>query len=75
MIQAVVRTGDESGFVAECAELNVVTQGASLDDVARNLREAIGLAISGENLAELGIDPHPPQPVSIRVSMSRSCEG
>jgi predicted RNase H-like HicB family nuclease len=59
MIQAVVRTGDESGFVAECAELNVVTQGASLDDVARNLREAIGLAISGENLAELGIDPHP----------------
>jgi predicted RNase H-like HicB family nuclease len=58
-ILAAVRRGDQPGYVGECAELNVVTQGDSLDTVAENLREAIALALEGEDLAEYGLDPAP----------------
>ena len=40
-IKAVIRPGDQSGYVAECLEIPVVTQGATLDEVTRNLREAV----------------------------------
>ena len=49
-INAMIYRGEESGFVAECVELPVVTQGATLDDVIRNLREAFALHVEGENL-------------------------
>ena len=40
-IQAVIYPGDESGYVAECVNLAVVTQGQTLDETVQNLREAI----------------------------------
>ena len=49
-IKAMIYQGEESGFVAECVELPVVTQGATLDDVIRNLREALALHLEGEDL-------------------------
>ncbi len=58
-IQAIVRPGDETGYVAECPDLRAVTQGNTLDEVARNLREAVALALEGEDLAELGYAPKP----------------
>ena len=42
-IKAQIYVGEESGFVAECLDLPVVTQGQTLDEVVRNLREAIEL--------------------------------
>lgn len=42
-IKAYIHTGEESGFVAECVELPIVTQGQTLDEVTLNLREAISL--------------------------------
>ena len=47
-------TKGEHQFVAECLDLPVVTQAASLDDLAVNIREAISLHLEGEDLAELG---------------------
>lgn len=35
-------------------EIPVVTQGASLDEVSRDLQEAVQLHLEGEDLAELG---------------------
>jgi predicted RNase H-like HicB family nuclease len=58
-IKAVVRPGEQSGFVAECLEIPVVTQGATLDEVAANLREAVALHLEGEDLAALGLAPQP----------------
>ncbi len=58
-IHAVIRPGQESGYVAECGDLHVVTQGATLDEVARNLREAIALALEDEDLSELGLTRSP----------------
>jgi predicted RNase H-like HicB family nuclease len=58
-IKAVIRPGEESGYVAECLEVPVVTQGATLDDVTRNLREAVELHLAGEDLTAMGLAPDP----------------
>lgn len=58
-LQATIRPGDQSGYVAECAELRAVTQGATLDEVAANLREVVALALEDESLAEIGLVPEP----------------
>jgi len=58
-IKAAIRPGEQSGYVAECLEIPVVTQGRTLDEVARNLREAVELHLEGEDLAELGLAPSP----------------
>ena len=58
-IKAVIRPGDQSGYVAECLELPVVTQGETLDDVARNLHEAVALQLDGEDPAAWGLASAP----------------
>jgi len=45
--------------VAECVEIAVVTQGATLDETVHNLQEAVELYLDGEDLAEMGLAPHP----------------
>jgi predicted RNase H-like HicB family nuclease len=66
-IKAVIRPGEESGYVAECVEIAVVTQGATLDEVARNLQEAVALHLEGEDLAALGLAPSPTLLVTMEV--------
>lgn len=44
--------------VAEAPDLSRVTQGATLDELAANLKETIALALEGEDLAELGFVEH-----------------
>ena len=58
-VKAVLRPGEQSGYVAECLELAVVTQGATLDEVVFNLKEAVGLALEGEDAATLGLVANP----------------
>ena len=48
-IKAIIRPGEESGYVAECVEIAVVTQGATLDEVTRNLQEAVALHLEDED--------------------------
>jgi predicted RNase H-like HicB family nuclease len=57
-ITARVYEGDQL-YVAECLDLPVVTQGATLDETVANLREAVALHLEGEDLAALGLAPHP----------------
>jgi predicted RNase H-like HicB family nuclease len=59
-IKATIYRGEEAGFVAECVELPVVTQGSTLDEVTQNLREAIALHLEGEDLQQLGFVANPP---------------
>ena len=58
-IKAVIRPGEQSGYVAECLEIPVVTQGQTLDEVTRNLKEAVELHLAGEDLATMGLAPDP----------------
>ena len=57
-IQVQIRKGDNL-FVAECLALPVVTQAATLDELAKNIQEAIHLHLDGEDLAELGLCKDP----------------
>ena len=50
---------DEDGYYVECLEVSVVTQGDTLDDLVRNLDEALGLYLEGEDLAALGLSSRP----------------
>lgn len=58
-VHATIRPGEESGYIGECAQLHAVTQGSSLDEVAENLREAVALALEGEDAAALGLSEAP----------------
>lgn len=58
-IKAVIRPGDEGGYVAECLEIAVVTQGHTLDETVKRLQEATALHLNGEHLAELGLRENP----------------
>ena len=58
-IKAVVRPGEQSGYVAECVEIPVVTQGGTLDETIANLREAVELHLEGEDLADMGLAANP----------------
>jgi predicted RNase H-like HicB family nuclease len=71
-IKAVVRPGDESGFVAECLEIPVITQGATLDEVSHNLRDAVALHLEDEDLAVLGLAPDPTILVTLELPATRA---
>ncbi len=57
-IRAFVHKG-ETHYIAECTDLNVVTQGRTLDETIANLQEAVALYLEGEDLAELDLAPNP----------------
>jgi len=56
IIQVKIYKG-EKYYVAECVDLPVVSQGKTLDEAAKNIREAIELHLGGENPEEWDISP------------------
>jgi predicted RNase H-like HicB family nuclease len=58
ILQARIFRG-ESQYVAECADLPVVTQGRTLDEVTANLKEAIALHLEGEDLSQFDLAEEP----------------
>lgn len=58
IIQVHISKGDKY-FVAECVDLPVVTQGKTLDELAKNLKEAISLQLEGEDPADFDLVPRP----------------
>ena len=58
----------ESGCVATCDEIVVVTQGETLDEVTANLREAVALHLEGEDLATLGFAAEPTIIVTLELA-------
>jgi predicted RNase H-like HicB family nuclease len=56
IIQVKIYKG-EKYYVAECLDLPVVTQGKTLDEVVKNIDEAISLHLEGEDLTEWDILP------------------
>jgi len=71
-IKAVIRPGEESGYVAECFEIPVVTQGKTLDEVTRNLQEAVALHLADEDLAALGLASNPTVVVTMELLPARA---
>ncbi len=69
-VKAVIRPGDEAGFVAECVEIAVVTQGATIDETIQNLREAVALHLEGEDPSEFGLRDRPTLVVTMEINPS-----
>ena len=68
-INAIVRAGDRSGYVAECLEISVVTQGDTLDEVVLHLQEAVSLHLEGEDPAEFGLVSKPALVVTLELAL------
>ena len=66
-IKAIVRPGDNSGFVAECVEIAVVTQGKTLDETIKNLKEAVSLHLEGEKASDFGLKDKPTLVVTMEI--------
>ena len=58
-IRAVIHLGEQHGYVAECLEISVVTQGDTLDQVVQNLQEAVSLHLEAEDAVEFGLVAKP----------------
>lgn len=58
IIQFHIARGDKY-YVAQGVELPVVTQGKTLDELTRNIEEAVGLHLEGENPADFDLAPEP----------------
>lgn len=71
-IKAHIRQGEQSGFVAECVELPVVTQGQTLDEVITNLRKAIILHLETEELIALGLTTDSPIAIAYEIELPLS---
>jgi predicted RNase H-like HicB family nuclease len=56
IIQVKIYKG-EKYYVAECLDLPVVTQAKTLDEVTKNIKEAISLHLEDEDLKEWDILP------------------
>ena len=52
-IHAVIRKGDDFGYVAECHGFPIVTLGDTVDETIFNLQEAVNLFIEDEDLADI----------------------
>ena len=58
IIQFHIYKGDKQ-YVAEGIDLSIVTQGKTLDELAKNIQEAVGLHLEGEDLADFNLAPQP----------------
>jgi len=58
---------DPPGFMVECAEVNVVTGGVTLDETVLNLREAVALALDDGGSGDFDVEPSPLLVVTFEV--------
>jgi predicted RNase H-like HicB family nuclease len=66
-ITAIIRSGEEKGYVAECLEIAVVTQGLTLDETITNLKEAVSLHLEDEDLREFGLTENPSLMIKVEL--------
>ena len=58
---------DGGGYVAECPDVNAVTQGETLDETIANLKEVIALALEGQDPADYGLVANPTILVTVEL--------
>ena len=68
-IQFHISKGDKY-YVAEGVDLPVVTQGKTLDELTKNIREATSLCLAGENLADFGFESNPSILANMELSLA-----
>lgn len=66
IIQFHIYKGDKY-YIAQGVDLPVVTQGKTLDDLVKNLGEAVELELGGENLSDFDLAPEPSVLVNLEL--------
>ena len=66
-VHGVLRPGEQSGYVAECVEIAVVTQGKTIDATLKNLQKAVALHLDGEDVAQFGLRARPTLSVTMEL--------
>ncbi|MDJ0526262.1 MAG: type II toxin-antitoxin system HicB family antitoxin [Microcystis sp. M53600_WE12] len=66
-ITAIIYSGEQQGYVGECVEISVVTQGNTLDEVVNNLKEAVLLHLEGEEPIEFGLVAKPSLQITVEL--------
>jgi len=61
-----IRRG-ETKWVAECAQLPIITEGNTIDETCFNINEAVKLHLEDEDLEKLNISSNPA--ISINIDM------
>lgn len=69
-VTAIIRSGEQQGYVAECVEMSIVTQGNALDKLVNNFQEAILLHLEEEKPSEFGLVAKP----SLQITFERQPE-
>lgn len=65
--QFTITEGEDGMFVAEGTDLSIVTQAETLDELTKNIREAVDLALQGEDLAAINFSRDPTILVSFEL--------
>lgn len=66
-IHVSIYRGDAQGYIAECQEIAVITQGQTLDEVTANLTEAVALHLEDEDPHTFGLMPQPTLQISLEL--------
>jgi len=67
-IQIRVFPGEQSGFVAECIDLPVVSQGDTIDAALANVRQALELHLEDEDAESLGLSMTAPLLTTLQLA-------
>ena len=67
-----VQPGEQSGYVADCMDLPVVSQGATIDEAMANIRAAIELHLQDEDPVALGISTTAPMLTTMQLEPLRA---
>ena len=62
-----MKNGEQGYYVAECLEVNIVTQGKTLDSLIENLKEAVELFFEDENPADFGFSEKPHLSIKMEI--------
>ena len=71
IIQFKIYKGDKY-YIGEGVDLSIITQGKTIDEVVKNLEEALELHLEGEDLASLGISSHPSALVNMELETAHA---
>lgn len=64
-------TKGQKYYVAEGVNVPVVTQGKDLDEVVRNIEEALALHLDGEDLSDFDLAPQPSVLANFELAFDR----
>ncbi len=62
----------EKYYVAQCLEIDVVTQGKTINQVIQNMREAINLHLEGEDLTEYNLSANPTMLITMELDYAKA---